>query len=107
MTNVSDDTDNLEGLITQRADQTFAQRLFIRENSVDKLLANHEHLVALPHLLLGEVSSSQQRNVHRVEVLLIDATKVSIKSLVRADRWPAFDCERKIVQLTTEWKLSN
>src|ERR1051325_6850094 len=107
MTNISDDADNLEGLITHRADQAFAQWLFIRKNCIDKLLTDDEDLVALSHLLLREVPSSQQRNAQRVEVLLIDATKVSIESLVRADRRAAFDCEWKVVQLTTEWKLTN
>src|SRR5215216_2370209 len=103
MSNVANDADYFESLIAYRRDQAFAQRLFVRKNSVDELLTNYDYLVTLSHLLFGEISSAQQRNSQSAEVVLIDATKVSIEGLIGPDRWPALDGERNVIKLAAEW----
>src|SRR5215216_473888 len=106
MTNVADDADDFVSFIAYRRNQAFAQYLFVRKNSVDELLTDYDYLVTFSDLLFGEISSAQQRNFQSAEVVLVNATKVSVKSLVRRNRWPALDGERNVVKLAAEWQLS-
>ena len=83
MANVAHDADDLVRLAANSRDESFAQCLFIRKDGIDECLANDDDLVRLSDFLLGEISSAQQRNSQRVEVVLINATPVSAKLLVR------------------------
>ena len=75
--------------------------------TVDELLADIMTFVALPYFLLGEVSTAQQRNAQRVEVVLIDATEVGAKRLIDEAAGRPSTVKRHVVELTTEWKLGN
>src|SRR5829696_2522158 len=107
MANVANDADDLVGLVAHSRHQAFAQCLFIRKRCLYELLADYDYFVALPDLLLGEVPPAPQRDSHCVEVVLIHATKVGAKTFIGRNGRTAFDCERHVVRLTTEWQLGN
>ncbi len=97
VTDVADDTDDLESVRAHHGDKTLAQRFFIRKNYVDELLADDRDFIALPDFLFGEVAPAQQGNVQRTEVTRIDRTEVGVKRLIDRDCRPSFDVERNVV----------
>ena len=54
------------------------------------------------YFLLGEISSAQERNAQRAEIILIDATEVGVERLVNRNGWTAFYSEGQIVKLATQ-----
>src|SRR6185503_3214907 len=105
MANITNNADDLERHTAHCHHETFAEWLFVRQNLVNKLLTNQDHLRTLSHLLLGEVPSAQQRNAKRVEVVLINPTKVSAESLGHRSDWPAFDRKWHVIELTAHRQL--
>src|SRR5215216_3775515 len=103
MANVANDADDLVGLVpaTGPDDESLAQCFFLREDAFGERLANDDHPRALAHFLVSEVAAAPQRNSHRAEVVLIDATKVG-ESIIGGNGRTAFDSERHLVRLTTE-----
>ncbi len=57
MTNVADYADDLVRE-TKHRDNTFAQRILIRESCIDDLLTYNDYFVTLPHFLFCEVSAA-------------------------------------------------
>src|SRR5215217_7689441 len=105
MANIANDADDLVRLV-HSCDQSFAQWVFIRKRCIYKLLANYDYFGVLPDFLLGEIPSTPQRDSHRAEVVLIHTAKIG-KSFIGADGGTAFDNERHVVSLATEWQLGS
>src|SRR5262249_47740269 len=100
--------DDLEGhsfVYTER--QSFAQRLFVGEDAARQRFADQNHFSVLPDFLLGEAATAQQRNPHRAQIILIDATKIRVEFLPRPDWRSAFYGEGRIVGLAAQRQLGN
>ncbi len=57
--------------------------------------------------MFGEAATAKERNVKCSEVILVNASKVGVKSLIGRHRWPALDSEWNVVGLSTERKLGD
>ena len=103
MANVTDDADDLVGRTADGRYQSFAKWFFIRKNCVDELLADNNDFIALSYFLIRKISSAQERNTQRAEVVLIDATEVCAERLVNRNGWTSFYREWQVIELATQW----
>jgi hypothetical protein len=83
-------SDDLVWLALESGDQSFAQSIFIGERRIGELFADDQDLPGFPHFLVGEVAATQQRNVHRVQVVLIYTAEVTERHLVASNGRTSF-----------------
>src|ERR1051325_10929666 len=107
MPDVTDDPDDLPGVLSRNHYQSLSKRLFIWENGAGKTFTDDDDFGALLHFLFGEVPAAQQRNTECAEVLPVHTTPVRTKGIVNCNRRTARNGERHVIALAAERKLRN
>src|SRR5215475_8146420 len=100
MAHVADDADDLEWKVPADIDQqTFAERVFVREKLSRQFFADDDDLAGRSHLLLGELTPPKQGNFHCAKIVLIDPAVIGCYHVALIPR-SAFHMETEIVCLS-------